>query len=129
MSSHDATAARLLVRRCDLAQLQLARPCADTELPVSPGQVRLRVERFALTASNITYAAVGEAMHHWQFFPAPDGRRCTPVWGFAKAAESASTAARRTPCAPSISGCCWAAAIHASDTCWRCDSRSPRNRR
>ena len=56
------------------------------------GTVRVRVERFAYTANNITYGAFGDAMHYWQFFPAltppgePDavaaGWGCIPVWGF-----------------------------------------------
>ena len=81
MSSHDATAARLLVRRGDLAQVQLKRPYRDAKLPLSPGQARLRVERFAPTANNITYAALGESMRYWQFFPAPGGCSCIPVRG------------------------------------------------
>jgi hypothetical protein len=43
MPSHGAIAAHLLVRRGDLTQLQLEQPCADADLPLSPGQVRLRV--------------------------------------------------------------------------------------
>ena len=50
MASHGAFVARRLVRRGDLTQLQLEQACADADLPLSLGQVRLRVERFALTA-------------------------------------------------------------------------------
>ena len=28
-----------------------------------------RVESFALTANNITYAALGDMLNYWQFFP------------------------------------------------------------
>ena len=37
------------------------------------GQARLSVERFGLTANNITYAKFGEAMSYWNFFPAEEG--------------------------------------------------------
>jgi hypothetical protein len=56
------------------------------------GEVRVRVEHFAYTANNITYAAFGDAMHYWQFHPpltpageddaAAAGWGCIPVWGF-----------------------------------------------
>lgn len=61
----------------------------DAHLPLTPGQVRLGIESFALTSNNITYAAFGEAMSYWQFFPTgEDGWGCIPVWGFATVAES-----------------------------------------
>jgi hypothetical protein len=61
----------------------------DAPVPLAPGQVRLRVESFALTANNITYAAFGDAMNYWQFFPTgEEGWGCIPVWGFATVAES-----------------------------------------
>jgi hypothetical protein len=52
------------------------------------GEARLRVERFGLTANNVTYAKFGEAMSYWQFFPADDGWGHMPVWGFAQVGES-----------------------------------------
>jgi hypothetical protein len=55
---------------------------------LEPGQARLRVERFGLSANNITYAMFGEAMSYWKFFAAEDGWGRMPVWGFAEVAES-----------------------------------------
>lgn len=81
---------RLLVGRQDLRRTRLA-PDADapTARALSPGEVRLAVDRFALTANNITYAAFGEAMKYWQFFPTDDTAwGCIPVWGFARVCES-----------------------------------------
>lgn len=52
------------------------------------GQALLRVERFGLSANNITYAKFGEAMSYWGFFPAEDGWGRMPVWGFAEVVES-----------------------------------------
>lgn len=53
------------------------------------GEVILKVERVAITTNNITYAAFGDAMQYWDFFPtgAPDWGHM-PVWGFARVAES-----------------------------------------
>ena len=47
-----------------------------------PGQVLFRVDRFAFTANNISYALVGDSLGYWRFFPAeaPWGR--LPVMGF-----------------------------------------------
>ena len=53
------------------------------------GRVRVRIEQFALTSNNVTYAAFGNAMHYWDFFPSGDARLgCVPVWGFATVSES-----------------------------------------
>ena len=56
--------------------------CGETRLveselePLGPGQVRLRVDRFAVTANNITYAVLGDMLGYWDFFPTGD-----PAWG------------------------------------------------
>jgi hypothetical protein len=56
---------------------------------LAPGQVRLTIDRFALTSNNITYGAFGETMHYWDFFPSGDPELgCIPVWGFATVRES-----------------------------------------
>jgi hypothetical protein len=53
------------------------------------GEMRLTIDRFALTANNITYAAFGDVMRYWDFFPATDaGQGRLPVWGFAVVTES-----------------------------------------
>ena len=54
-----------------------------------PGEARLRIDLFALTANNITYGAFGDAMHYWDFFATGDSETgCIPVWGFATVSES-----------------------------------------
>jgi len=81
---------RLFIARAELVKAHLGPdPDAPAQRPLEPGQVRLAVEAFSLTANNITYAAFGEAMKYWQFFPAGDAAfGCLPVWGFATVAES-----------------------------------------
>ena len=57
--------------------------------PLPAEHVRVRIDRFALTSNNVTYAAFGESMHYWDFFPSGDERTgCVPVWGFATVSES-----------------------------------------
>ena len=57
--------------------------------PLADGEARLRIDAFALTSNNVTYAAFGEAMKYWQFFPCGDAAwGCIPVWGFAEVVES-----------------------------------------
>ncbi len=77
------------VSRSDLRTCTVSRGPAPDALPLAPGQVLLAIDRFALTANNVTYAAFGDAMGYWKFFPAdaPWGR--VPVWGFAAVARSA----------------------------------------
>jgi len=51
--------------------------------------VRMRIDLFSLTSNNITYAAFGDAMNYWSFFPTADASRgCIPVWGFGTVIES-----------------------------------------
>jgi hypothetical protein len=74
-----------LIAKDDLHKTRFAeQPASELE----PGQARLRVERFGLSANNITYAMFGEAMSYWKFFPAEDGWGRMPVWGFAEVVES-----------------------------------------
>ena len=84
------TGHRLFIARNDLQRLQFQPdPDAPAARPLAEGEARLAIEHFALTANNITYAAFGETMQYWQFFPAPDPAwGCLPVWGFATVTES-----------------------------------------
>ncbi len=56
--------------------------------PLAEGQVRLRIDRFALTANNITYAVAGDLLGYWDFFPAEDGWGRVPAMGWADVVES-----------------------------------------
>jgi hypothetical protein len=81
---------RLFIQRGQLERARLGPdPDAPAQRALQPGQARLALEHFSLTANNITYAAFGELMKYWQFFPAPDAAEgCLPVWGFATVTES-----------------------------------------
>jgi hypothetical protein len=57
--------------------------------PLAEGEIRMRIDCFALTSNNITYGAFGDAMNYWAFFPTGEAESgCIPVWGFAEVAES-----------------------------------------
>ncbi len=74
-----------LVKRDDLRQCRIA----DSEPPtVEPGEALLRVDSVGMTANNVTYGVMGEAMSYWDFFPAEDGWGRIPTWGFAEVERS-----------------------------------------
>jgi hypothetical protein len=57
--------------------------------PVAQGEALLKIRRVAVTTNNITYAAFGDAMQYWNFFPTgEDGWGHMPVWGFADVVAS-----------------------------------------
>ena len=68
------------------------------ELDLGDGQVLIEVDHFSLTANNVTYGAMGEAMNYWDFYPAPDGLGRIPAWGYgdvvASRADGIETGAR-----------------------------------
>lgn len=76
-----------LVDRRDLSKTELASAPRDPAMPPS-GAVLLRVERFAFTSNNITYAALGDPLKYWRLFPARDGWGIVPVWGFGEVVGS-----------------------------------------
>lgn len=77
-----------LVDRADLSKVEV-RPAPDPDAStLADGEVLLRVERFSLTANNITYGVMGDRLGYWRFFPAPDGWGRIPVWGFARVVAS-----------------------------------------
>lgn len=80
------------VQRGDITRTRVVQ---DPEVVLQPGQSRLRVDAFGLTANNVSYAAFGDMLRYWEVFPAADhpeewGR--VPVWGFAEVTESRSEA-------------------------------------
>ena len=53
----------------DITQSRLIQAPINT---VGDREVLVEVDRFAFTANNITYAAMGEPLQYWQFFPPHD---------------------------------------------------------
>ncbi len=79
------TVTRLLVDRQDIRRTQLETAPAAVLID---GQVRVRIDRYAMTANNVTYAATGEALKYWQFFAAPAPWGVVPCWGFGTVTET-----------------------------------------
>jgi len=80
------TTQTLLVRQDKLATTRIA---TAEPAPLAEGQIRVRVDSFALTSNNITYGAFGAAMNYWQFFPTGEaGWGIIPVWGFGTVVQS-----------------------------------------
>ena len=87
------------IDRDDIARAALV---ADPAAPLAPGQVRVRVDSYAMTANNITYAVFGKPaglfgpdkdggdQGYWDFFAERDVPGRLPVWGFATVTESAA---------------------------------------
>jgi hypothetical protein len=71
------------VRRDDLRRTRVVHEAMDAEAVAAAGKALLAIDHFALTANNITYAAFGDQMSYWNFFPAAEGHGRIPVWGFA----------------------------------------------
>ena len=65
---------------------------------LAPGEIEVRIDRFAITANNVTYAALGKPVGlfpngkgYWDFFsPGGEGPARLPVWGFATVTRSAA---------------------------------------
>jgi hypothetical protein len=83
MNATDFVVARDDFQHCKFIETTL--PDAN-ELP--DDTLLIKVDRFALTANNITYAVLGDELKYWELFPAPQGFGNIPVWGFGEVIAS-----------------------------------------
>ncbi|MEM8576713.1 MAG: DUF2855 family protein [Pseudomonadota bacterium] len=84
----------LIVNRADLAETEVLEAPQPT---LAEGEALLRVDRFALTANNITYAVAPDQIGYWKFFPVDrPGWGQVPVWGFADVIASRADVAEGT---------------------------------
>lgn len=73
----------------DRANTGTTRLITEEQRALEAGQVRLSIDRFAVTANNITYAVFGDMLGYWDFFPTTSaawGR--VPAMGWATVTES-----------------------------------------
>ena len=77
MKSTDFIVARDDLQQCKFVETQLPDAAA---LPDEA--LLVKVDRFAFTANNITYAVAGDLLKYWELFPAPGNFGNIPVWGF-----------------------------------------------
>lgn len=76
------------VNRKDFHQYKIIEKDTPTNGDLADGQILVKVDQFAFTANNITYAAVGEMVGYWKFFPVSDDWGIIPMWGFADVVAS-----------------------------------------
>ncbi|MGI2169963.1 DUF2855 family protein [Shewanella sp. MF05960] len=62
----------------------------DITTPMAHNEVLLRVDKFALTANNISYGIAGDALGYWRFFPSNEPQHWgrLPVMGYAEVIKS-----------------------------------------
>lgn len=77
----------LEVRKDNWRETRLVTEALDSDL--AENEVLLQVSRQALTANNISYAASGDALGYWRFFPAEEGWGRIPAMGWADVVASA----------------------------------------
>ena len=106
----------VVVERRQLATAALRTRNLPAPEALAEGQALLAVGEFALTANNVTYAALGDALRYWEFFPAGEGLGIVPVWGFAEVLASRCPGSNRA--SASMATIRWPA------TCWSRRRRS-----
>lgn len=84
MGINDTVTEIQVVRRNLTESRIVTRPAAALE----DGEIRVEVEKFALTANNVSYGVSGDFIGYWRFYPAEDTWGILPVWGFARVVES-----------------------------------------
>lgn len=73
----------------DLNNLQSAKTIEkEYANDLQPNQVLLKIDKFAFTSNNITYAVIGHKIGYWKFFPTQEGHGIIPAWGFADVVAS-----------------------------------------
>jgi hypothetical protein len=79
----DCTA--LWVNRSEITETKQV----TTQLPpLTQGEVLVAIDKFGLTANNVSYAVTGDSIGYWQFYPAKDNWGIVPVWGCGTVVES-----------------------------------------
>ena len=80
------------VNRKNFHDYKVATKNTPTEADLAAGQILVKIDQFAFTSNNITYAAAADMVGYWKFFPAmgkdSEGNGVIPVWGFADVVES-----------------------------------------
>jgi hypothetical protein len=83
MQATEFVVAKNDLKQCRMIEARLANAGA-----LSPEALLVKVDRFAFTANNITYAMTGDQLKYWELFPAPKDFGNIPVWGFGEVIAS-----------------------------------------
>jgi hypothetical protein len=81
-------ASQLIVARDDLTQSKFIETALPDRKGLPEDALLVKVDRFAFTANNITYAMAGDQLKYWHLFPAAQGFGNIPVWGFGEVIAS-----------------------------------------
>ena len=76
------------VDRTDLSLTQYVDIPDIESLTLAKSEVLVSVDKFALTANNITYGVAGDMIGYWKFFPARENWGRIPVWGIGTVLQS-----------------------------------------
>lgn len=79
---------QLVVARNDLKSSKVIETPLPSLTQLPEDGLLVKVDRFAFTANNITYAILGDQLKYWDLFPAPEGFGIIPVWGFGEVIET-----------------------------------------
>ncbi|MFQ3201798.1 MAG: hypothetical protein ACI9SK_002533 [Zhongshania sp.] len=60
----------------------------EASCPLKDGEILVAIDKFALTANNVSYALSGDMIGYWKFYPAADNWGKVPVWGCANVVTS-----------------------------------------
>lgn len=82
----------LEVIKSKLGETRITTPPAPTDIVLQSGEAIIQVDKFALTANNITYGVAGDMIGYWQFFPAEADWGRIPVWGKGTVLDPGETA-------------------------------------
>src|SRR5258705_4465005 len=77
-----------VVARHDLQQCKFIEREEPAAAALHDEALLVKIDRFAFTANNITYAVLGDQLKYWQLFPAPENFGNIPVWGFGEVMAS-----------------------------------------
>ncbi len=85
--SGEIETSTLEVRKDDWGETRVVEATLDGDLVEH--EVLFKVDRLALTANNISYAATGDSLGYWGFFPADEGWGRIPAMGWGEVIASA----------------------------------------
>jgi hypothetical protein len=77
-----------IVARDDFQQCKFIEASLPAAAELREQSLLVKVDRFAFTANNITYAMAGDQLKYWHLFPAPASYGNIPVWGFGEVIAS-----------------------------------------
>ena len=85
MTTGPIETTELWVQRADLRKTKIVTRQLDA---LSDGEVMVAIDKFGLTANNVSYAISGDFIGYWKYFPAEGEWGKVPVWGFGNVIES-----------------------------------------